>query len=160
MPTDTGLIPSLHHVHSQVDATPNQSKGKVTHGSPISAEMALQEWDSLFQNTHSCTVHSIRALQLVSSPFKAAVSDHDYCLPTPIEDRRQPRTLTRALSDPRTTRLPCGSTVTASQTPLQSKEITPNRADRTRLKSQPAPNHGERRREKVGHTTNQGLIDQ
>jgi len=125
MPTDTGLIPSQHHAHSQVDATPNPSKGKVTHGSPISDEMALQEWDSLFQNTHSCTVHSIRALQLVSSPFKAAVSDHDYCLPTPIEDRRQPRTLTRALSDPRTTRLPCGSTVTASQTPLQRKRLRP-----------------------------------
>jgi len=114
MPTDTGLIPTLRHTHSPGDAPPNSSKEKCAHGGPFLDRKALQEWDSLFPNTHYCTVFSVRALQLVSSPFKAAVSDHDYCLPTPIEDSTATpynnKGLVRPTYHPTTMRIHCHRT--------------------------------------------------
>jgi hypothetical protein len=87
MPTDTGLIPTLRHTHSPNDGRIVLSNGQVRLTVALCQLTQPSKSGTHFSQTLVYdTVLSVRALQLVSSPFKAAVSDHDYCLPTPIED--------------------------------------------------------------------------
>jgi hypothetical protein len=161
MPTDTGLIPTLHHTHSPNDGHIVLSNGQVRLTVALCQLTQPSKSGTHFSQTLVYdTVQSVRALQLVSSPFKAAVSDHDYCLPTPIEDS----TATPYHSQgPGQTHVPPDHRANPPSShptcPLK-RDTHADKADGMRLKSQPAPTLGERRRKRVGYTTNRGLTNQ